>query len=265
MVLPVGLLLVSPFSPNLLKGNPCVSNNFFGNYRDGGLLYSVLTTPDTISSGCTSDYWAPHMTSAFYAERPEPGYQLVWLEKNAIDEKLQINPAHDSSILEDFLLSLESPSTHEDQQRFLLKSDKLPPYKLHFRSSGAALVSVDAAKAKVIDTLLPIYWKSTLLPTTPVDYAPVRDTAIESVKELLANLKFDPVIASVVNNISIPQIKNDIRFLTGEDQKSGIVSRHSFSEGALTAAQWLKDRVEDTGATCKLAPFLIGFAPNVIW
>ncbi len=58
---------------------------------------------------------------------------------------------------------------------------------------------------------------------------------------------------------------NDIRFLTGEDGKSGIVSRHSFASGSRTAAAWLKDRFEDTGAECELKPFLSGFAPNVIW
>lgn len=57
---------------------------------------------------------------------------------------------------------------------------------------------------------------------------------------------------------------NDIRFLTGEDGVSGITSRHSFAEGSRTAANWLKDRFEYTGATCELQAFLVGFAPNVV-
>jgi len=67
-----------------------------------------------------------------------------------------------------------------------------------------------------------------------------------------------------VDSISVPQMINDIRFLTGEDGVSGIMSRHSFAEGSRTAASWLKDRFEDTGATCELQPFLVGFAPNVV-
>uniref|UniRef100_A0A8H8CL68 Peptide hydrolase n=1 Tax=Psilocybe cubensis TaxID=181762 RepID=A0A8H8CL68_PSICU len=265
MVLPTGLLLVAPFSPYLFNGNPCVSDNFYGNYRDGEVLYSVIALSASTSSSCLADYrWASHMTSAFYNERPEPGNQLVWLEKNAIDDKLQVNAAHDSAILENLLLSLEAPHTHEHQQHLSPIDHRRPPFKLHFRTTRAALVSLDAERAKSIDTMLPIYWKSTLLPTAPVDYVPVPRAAVEPVKQLLANLKFDPLVASVVNNISISQIKNDIRFLTGEDEKSGIVSRHSFSEGALTAAHWLKDRVAETGASCKLVPFLSGFAPNVI-
>ncbi|TEB35761.1 Zn-dependent exopeptidase [Coprinellus micaceus] len=34
--------------------------------------------------------------------------------------------------------------------------------------------------------------------------------------------------------------------------------------GALTAASWIKKRIEETGAKCRLEPFLTGFAPNVI-
>jgi hypothetical protein len=38
----------------------------------------------------------------------------------------------------------------------------------------------------------------------------------------------------------VPQMINDIRFLTGEDGVSGIESRHSFAEGSRVAASWLK-------------------------
>lgn len=60
-------------------------------------------------------------------------------------------------------------------------------------------------------------------------------------------------------------MQRDIRYLTGEDKTSPIISRHSFTKGAMDAAKWIKDQIELSGATCKLSPFLIGFAPNVIW
>jgi hypothetical protein len=84
-------------------------------------------------------------------------------------------------------------------------------------------------------------------------------------RDILSNLRFNPEVARIVSNISLPQVRNDIRFLTGEDGKSGIKSRHSFSSGALVAAEWLKVRLEETGAKCELRHFLPGFAPNVIW
>jgi Zn-dependent M28 family amino/carboxypeptidase len=42
------------------------------------------------------------------------------------------------------------------------------------------------------------------------------------------------------------------------------MSRHSFSGGSRVAADWIKARFEETGATCELRPFLAGFAPNVV-
>jgi len=60
-------------------------------------------------------------------------------------------------------------------------------------------------------------------------------------------------------------MRNDIRYLTGEDENSGIISRHSFTQGAHDAAKWIKDRIQLSGAKCELREFRTGFAPNVIW
>ena len=57
----------------------------------------------------------------------------------------------------------------------------------------------------------------------------------------------------------------DARWLTGEDSHSPIVSRHSFHSDTKKAAEWLVEKFEETGAECRLEPFLTGFAPNVIW
>jgi hypothetical protein len=137
-------------------------------------------------------------------------------------------------------------------------------YELLHRTTTAALLSVSESTARTIDTLLPRFWKSSLVSTTPVDYLPVPAEALKHVKEVLSGLKFNPEIAAIVDSISVPQMINDIRFLTGEDGISGIESRHSFANGSRTAAHWLKARFEDTGATCELQTFGAGFAPNVI-
>lgn len=60
---------------------------------------------------------------------------------------------------------------------------------------------------------------------------------------------------------SLPFYPPDRRILLASGP---ILSRHSFSTGAVVAAHWLKEQVESTGANCTLEPFLIGFAPNVI-
>jgi len=99
----------------------------------------------------------------------------------------------------------------------------------------------------------------------PYPFPSVPDHAKARVRDILNSLRFNPEVAKIVSNISIPQARNDVRFLTGEDLKSGIQSRHSFSQGSRIAAEWLKVRFEETGAECELRPFLLGFAPNVIW
>ncbi|EJD50667.1 Zn-dependent exopeptidase [Auricularia subglabra TFB-10046 SS5] len=57
---------------------------------------------------------------------------------------------------------------------------------------------------------------------------------------------------------------SDITWLTGEDPKSPIWSRHSYSDGALVAADWLLGKFEASGARCRQWPFIDGYAPDVI-
>jgi len=137
-------------------------------------------------------------------------------------------------------------------------------FELLYRSQSSALISVSSDTALALPELLPRFYKSIALPSAPVPYLPVPSAAIERVKYLLSTLKFNPDVASIVNNISVAGMTNDIRWLTGEDGVSGIISRHSFAPGSRVAAQWLKEQFEDTGATCRLKNFKLGFAPNVI-
>lgn len=139
------------------------------------------------------------------------------------------------------------------------------PYSVLHQSQSSALIAVDKDVAHRLDTFLPRFFKSIPIPSTPIPLLPVPSKSVDIVRNVLRNLKFDPAVASIVNNISVPQMRNDIRYLTGEDPRSPIVSRHSFSEGSRIAALWLKDRFEDAGARCELREFLTGFAPDVIW
>jgi len=59
-------------------------------------------------------------------------------------------------------------------------------------------------------------------------------------------------------------MQKDIRWLTGENEESGILSRHSFTSGARVAADWIQGEIEKSGAVCEQKDFAHGFAPNVI-
>ncbi|KAF9057901.1 hypothetical protein BJ165DRAFT_87713 [Panaeolus papilionaceus] len=258
-----GWLLVSPSSLSTTSTSAlnCASQNYYGSYIDAGNVYTVFKVDD---NSCVHALTSLNEDVGYFAPAPPSDTQLVWLRKSAIDDSLKSDS--DDPLV--YLQDLWAPTSRDgDHAQVVLDSSYTTinkEFDVHYASDNALLLSMDPSRATHIDTHLPAFWKSTLLPTTPSSYIPVPPSAVEPVKHILANLKFNPQVASVVNNISLAQIKNDIRFLTGEDGKSGIVSRHSFSEGALTAANWLKERVEDTGASCRLVPFLTGFAPNVI-
>ncbi|KAG6850902.1 hypothetical protein H0H93_006728 [Arthromyces matolae] len=216
------LLLVTPFDPTLFKENSCLSHFFYGNYQHGSNTLSVLRPDSDCLNTWVSETFAP---SAHIREALKPIQQLVWVQEEVIDQSLKEKTRPVNDELEAFL---ENLSTHEiiiDSESSQKVMDGNPHsggcYEVLYRSPKAALLSVDHALAMTIDTLLPRFWKSTLLPDEPMPFIPVPATSVKHAEQVLANLKFDPVIASIIGNISIPQLNNDIRFLTGEDGKSG--------------------------------------------
>ncbi|KAG5654587.1 hypothetical protein H0H81_011562 [Sphagnurus paluster] len=264
---PLALLLVTPFDSSLFKDNSCLSKAFYGNYQQGNTTLSVLR-PD---SSCL-DTWSSHAlaSSATISGATKEVQQLVWLEEQAVEESLKAQTRSFRNEFDAFLdtLSTYNPASEDftnSHGQEVISNARSVGYEVLYRHKKAALLSVDHDKAKIIDTLVPRFWKSTLLPTKPVPFQSVDRSSLTHAETVLANLKSDPTIATIVDSISVSQMKKDIRFLTGEDEDSGILSRHSFSKGALTAASWLKARFEETGASCELKPFLIGFAPNVVW
>ncbi|KAF8622131.1 hypothetical protein AX15_007262 [Amanita polypyramis BW_CC] len=263
----LGLFLILPFDPEVLNSSHCLADSFYGNYRDGHILRSLFRFTQHQRS-CFDSYpsTTTDLENSYKIVTQYEPQQLIWLEAEVIDANLQpqeqFNPEH-------WLV------TALDQTNSRLNSDGANQQRFHSRpkprsdhviwtSTKATLMSVDLEMWRVLDMQLPRFWKSTLIPSNPTVYHPVPSPSEDHVQRIVSQLHFNPVIASAVNNISLPQMKDDIRFLTGEDGESGIVSRHSFSPGALVAANWLKGRFEEMGATCELKPFLSGFAPNII-
>ncbi|KAH7924339.1 Zn-dependent exopeptidase [Leucogyrophana mollusca] len=262
-VAPLSFLLLTPYSPVLFIDNDdvqarCLTNSFYGIY--GGQSVFKLTDPS-----CLSVESFGTLEGGSLLPLSENTHQLVWVQESAVDDALR-TPDYEEEVYT-FLKFLNTESLpinaalHGSGQEFM--SSK-PGVELLHSSASSALLAVDPDSAQTIDTILPRFWKSAILPASPVSYLPVPAPAIDHIKGLLSTLKFDPVIASTVNSLSISQMRSDIRFLTNEDGRSGIVTRHSFASGSRVAADWLLERFEETGATCELKSFLVGFAPNVI-
>jgi hypothetical protein len=197
-----------------------------------------------------------------------PTTELVWLENEASSVDVALVSSEPSSSVAQFLANIVTPVTglqSEGQQHIMDSEESKNILDVLHQDDTSMLLRVDHDTAQSIDTHLPRFWRSMKLSLEPQSAVPVPQPAVERVRDILKHVKFDPVVASIVNNISTALLKKDVRYLTGEDPKSKITTRHSFSDGARAAAEWLQANFKETGATCRLSPFLPGFAPNVIW
>ena len=243
--------------------HPCLS--YHGLSTTG--KYAFFGTSDET---CLSDAVPLLESGSFVSVDYNSKAEFVWLESEAeaIDESLYSGSPQSYDAVAQFLQRVQSSVAvdYAGEEQLVMNDDGSPSLlQVLHQDSNSVLLRVERTLAASIDTHLPRFWRSMIISREPQPFVPVPAPAVERVKEILGKVKFDPVVASLVNNISVPQMKNDIRYLTGEDPKSSILSRHSFSDGVLVAAKWLKERFEQTGATCELTPFLSGFAPNVIW
>jgi hypothetical protein len=253
LVQTLAVLVVFPHDHPDIASNECLAQSYLGTYG----TQSVFIPPET----CVNTF-AP--TADIPRVSLHPDAQLIWLEQAALEQRFLADHSSLKTLRKYLALPIdarESPygaMSHGNQQPLGPTKD----YVL-YDTPTSALLALSPARVRDLSLVLPPTWRINVLPQKPI--LPVPEPAILRVRDILASLRFNPLVAKIVSNISVPQIKNDIRFLTGEDGKSGIESRHSFSSGALVAAEWLKVRFEETGARCELRPFLTGFAPNVIW
>ncbi|GAA6018157.1 hypothetical protein JCM10207_006096 [Rhodosporidiobolus poonsookiae] len=98
----------------------------------------------------------------------------------------------------------------------------------------------------------------------------VPQKAVDRVKDHLDGLRFSPAISRVLagldEKLSRQRMEDDVRTLSGEDQR-GLreeekwVSRHSMSEGAPKAAAWLGEKMRAYSFHCTSHSYLPNFAP----
>jgi len=92
-----------------------------------------------------------------------------------------------------------------------------------------------------------------------------KEPSIAHLEAVLANLTFNGDVATFVSSVSAASIRADLTWLTGEAEGSPLWTRHSFSDSALLAADWLLQTFErEGGARCQLWHYRKGFSPNVV-
>jgi len=230
--------------------NECLAQSYIGTYG----AQSVFNPSESCVNSSTVDVSVPsvHLDA-----------ELVWVEQAALEPYLLADHPFSLQSLQGLLAAL--PATNfapygDGQQPLPGPVDK----RVLHHTSTSALLALSAAHVREFSLILPPTWRIYALPSLPFPFRPVPECAKARVRDILSSLRFNPEVAKIVTNLSLAQAQNDIRFLTGENGMSGIMSRHSFSSGARVAAEWLRIRFEETGAKCELRPFLTGFAPNIV-
>ena len=272
-------LVIAKIPNNAIYADDCLAKSYHGTYG----VQSVFIPRDDCF---LTKFHEMTDTKAVFAVLPEKANELVWIQRMAVDSNIADSHQLEwesgkhwddmDNALKDEISRLQSinsggaPDIDEvDQYSFTLDDDEdNTGLEVLHRTRDASLIALRRYNAASlnIDKHLPPFFKPYVLPDAPTSSViPVPDDSVKRVQSLLSHLKYDDTIANIVQNISLPQMKNDITWLTGENEDSKILSRHSFSKGARIAASWISDRMEDTGAQCELRPFLTGFAPNIIW
>ncbi|KAG9017473.1 hypothetical protein FRB90_001190 [Tulasnella sp. 427] len=276
-------------TPSLLQSEPaaqslqhnCLDGAFYGRY--GRPLRDVyIVSPDCAiqAAGLKASGSMAYLEDD--AEFMGGERHLVWLQDAGVDDSLRggEDPVlSDMSIVPKLLDIAERQSRsggkafgkglvlQEGEAQFTIP--KTSESKLHYLDKESALISIPSSRLATLDTFLPRFVVPIILPASPLPSSvagpkPIDPHAVARLQDIIASLKFNPSIAAILSSLSTDRMAKDARWLTAENSDSEILSRHSFTDGAKVAAEWIQGEVEKSGAVCELRPFRVGFAPNVI-
>lgn len=123
------------------------------------------------------------------------------------------------------------------------------------------LWAVHESDLSLVDAMFPSIAHLTLLSSSAGSPRKLNDSRLEA----LFPLQFSSTINQLVDaSLRVDQLQKDVTWLTGEEALSPIYSRHSVSEGARDAAQYIQHELSLAGGNCTLHHFQAGFAPNVV-
>ncbi|KAF8525591.1 Zn-dependent exopeptidase [Hysterangium stoloniferum] len=245
------VLFVTPGEAVATKStDECLSH--LGLYGTNGDTYNVYRS--SLECGALQSLDTAHLLPI------QDKTSVVYIQEAGVDESIRGDEPEFSEALDKLVMLFVSYSerVHDSQSVFAINPDA---FVLH-RTPSSALISIPDVALSSLDTVLPRFFVPVLLPTLAAIPVPSKD--VNRVSGWLSDLHFEADISSLIGDLSVDEMRNDIRYLTGEDESSPIVSRQSFTTGARKAANWIKARFEDTGGDCELRPFSFGYAPNVV-
>ncbi|WVQ80769.1 hypothetical protein IAT38_002874 [Cryptococcus sp. DSM 104549] len=280
---PPATLLVSSVPPGHFAADrqyisDCLKSSYYGSYGGSQAWQDHIFIP---SSDCLEGrdaldgFSEGSLVALDVIAAPEDG-RLVWVGHAGVTGAKLYEMEEAWELIASRAAELALSSREGDAAQQVLSSHSKAAAHPHsiqrlHQTRASLLLHVPSSYLAIIDTLLPHNLVPVALPVSPLPvslsdnmWEPVPADAVKLLANLTKHLKFSPEVDRIVSEgIELNQIRRDVRWLTGE-APSGIESRHSFTEGAVKAAHWIKSKVEATGANCHLQPFLSGFAPNVI-
>lgn len=260
---PASALLISSSPTHDLL--PCLQSSYHGTY--GGQLetqeHVFIPTDDCLYSSKALDEFTSGSIVPLELEKDEAG-RIVWVgqagvEPSVLAELKEQDMGDAWDLISSRSKELAQPFNEDEDSQHVFSSrhhavlEHTRPIRLLHQTEHSLLLHVPLSYMPIIDTLLPSHLVPVAVPTTPLPatfvsssaeaenmWEPVQHHFVKNLRNLTANLKFSPEIDRIVSEgIELNAIRRDVRWLTGE-APSGIESRHSFTEGAVKAANWLK-------------------------
>ncbi|GJJ11731.1 hypothetical protein Clacol_005969 [Clathrus columnatus] len=187
--------------------------------------------------------------------------QVFYIQEAGIDESIRGNEATFPDAFEKLIVNLNdrrTSSRYGGQRPISIPMDNV----IH-QTATSALITIPKDLTPELDMLLPRFLVPVQI-SLESSAIPVPAESISRVQTWLNAIEFNADILAIVNSLSEQGLKDDIRYLSGEDANSEIISRHSFASGSRIASKWIKTHFEESGLQCEFQDFLIGFAPNVV-
>ena len=235
----------------------CLIDRYYGTYDDQGLF---MVDPD---SRCDPSELELESDWEAYPISVHPHYELLFLGKMKIEDVISDTDTLFGELerLAEYADNDASPTSGAQWPLI----DDAPMYSVLYYAESSAILSISPHRLPYIDKVLSPSYKAYALPKIPLPFRRVSEEAKRRIRRWTDAVEYDDDIGWIVEGLSTRRLRKDVRYLTGEDSSSPILSRGSFSEGGQLAAEWILEQIGETGAECELKQFLPGFAPNVIW
>jgi len=149
---------------------------------------------------------------------------------------------------------------------------KLPRTAVHLANMSAlidsqrSLISIPTRDFEELTKHVPYDWEITVLPTSRIFIRPAISPVIQEIYGNIMKKLAQPndAISDLIGNIDGNTLKAFTTYLTGEDANSTLLTRNSFSQGALDAAKWIENQFRSYGLSTSQEIFRSGYCPNVI-